>query len=352
MAFLKQPDDPSLGELFEMGFMKPKFDDPISRIGPIGAVPVSGARTFEHPIGKNKLRVPLEEMRATYEESGDLVPRQTVTPESLQGSVLVPAIGDRTAAGKTLLSINDVLLGKPQILQGGMDFMRNKENVWASEKGKVTTQANKIKQAGEDGQPVRTVSSIMGPRAGDYSTMMANSILQQMHAAPVTKEAKTAFDAEMLQKMPNWPGIDKVDENWIANAGSGRTQLAQIMEGARHQKAGFPDIPSTRFAITEPQLLQQPTGSTGFNIATPDPFNISRNPTVPHETYNTQMGGQYFGSLAKPVPRDVMFPDWAKTRPPNEPSPINDYTFERQLPTQQANQQWLDNIMKWWEANP
>ena len=46
-----------------------------------------------------------------------------------------------------------------------------------------------------------------------------------------------------------------------------------------------------------------------------------------------------------------MFPDWAKTRPPNEPSPINDYTFERQLPAQHANDQWLEGIMKWWEQN-
>ncbi|HMG51411.1 MAG TPA: hypothetical protein VK597_12470, partial [Inquilinus sp.] len=88
------------------------------------------AKTFEHAIGKNKLRVPLEDMRATYEASGDLLPRQTVSPESLQGSMLVPAIGDRTAAGKTLLSVNDTTLGKPQILQGGMDFMRNKDSVW------------------------------------------------------------------------------------------------------------------------------------------------------------------------------------------------------------------------------
>jgi len=265
------------------------------------------AKTFEHAIGKNKLRVPLEDMRATYEA---------------------------------------------QILQGGMDFMRNKDSVWASEKGKVSTQANKIKQAGENGQPVRTVSSIMSPRSGDYSTMMANSILQQMHGAPLTKKAKAAFDADMAAKVPSWPGIDKVDENWVASAGSGRTQLAKIMEGAKHQSAGFPDIPSTRFAITEPGLLNQPTGSTGFNIATPDPFNITRDPAVPHETYNTQMGGQYFGSLDKPVPREIMFPDWSKTRPPGEPSPINDYTFERQLPAQDANQQWLDNIMKWWEQNP
>jgi hypothetical protein len=344
--------DPSLGELFEMGFMKPKIDDPISRVGPIGAVPISAPKTFRHDIGYNKLRVPLEDMRATYEPSGDLVQRQMTTPEALQGSMLIGAVGDRTAAGKTLLSVNDIPLLKPQILQGGMDFMRNRDKVWASEKGKVTTQSNRIKDAAQSGQPVRTISSIMGGKAGDYSTMMANSILQQMHAAPLTKKAKAAFDAEMAAKVPGWPGIDKVDEKWVAGAGSGRVLLAQIMEGKEHQNAGFPDIPSTRFAITEPQLLNQPTGSTGFNIATPDPFNITSNPAVPHETYNTQMGGEYFGSLAKPVPREIMFPDWSKTRPPDEPSSRTGYAFERTLPAQNANQQWLDNIMKWWEANP
>jgi hypothetical protein len=125
------------------------------------------------------------------------------------------------------------------------------------------------------------------------------------------------------------------------------------MATAPFQKAGFPDVASTRKAIIEPELLNLPSGAAGMTVAKMDPGGrVIKDPAIPHTTYNTQLGGQYVGGFDRPIPRGVMFPDWMATRPPGEPGPMNDYSFERQTVAQPANQQWLDNIMRYIQGGP
>ncbi len=122
-----------------------------------GLVPV--AKTFWNEIGKTKLTRPIEEMSATYRDVGEMVPRRTISPEELQGSVLTPAIGDRTIAGKALTGVNGVPFDKEVMLQGGPNFMRGAQqqvdgSAWASGKGVISGLSKRIQRLGEGGKDV------------------------------------------------------------------------------------------------------------------------------------------------------------------------------------------------------
>jgi hypothetical protein len=55
---------------------------------------------------------------------------------------------------------------------------------------------------------------------------------------------------------------------------------------AKHQAAGFPEIASTRFAISEPALTGQPTGASGYAISRVDPAGrVIADPQVPYPSY-------------------------------------------------------------------
>ena len=76
---------------------------------------------------------------------------------------------------------------------------------------------------------------------------------------------------------------------------------------------------------------------------------LVHNPKVPHATYPTQIGGQhYVGGLDRSIPRDVMFPDfYAKRRAANIPPLGDDRAFGMSDVSQDANQEWLDGVMRY-----
>ena len=73
--------------------------------------------------------------------------------------------------------------------------------------------------------------------------------------------------------------------------------------------------------------------------------------TVFHPTYKGKgLRGTSSGQLDRAYPRELIWSDWYRQARQNpkldfrgNPATV-DYTFERQLPVQEANQQWLDQI--------
>lgn len=77
---------------------------------------------------------------------------------------------------------------------------------------------------------------------------------------------------------------------------------------------------------------------------------VIANPKTPHTTYDTQLAGSYAGGLEKPVPREIMFPDFFASRRAKEADPAGDnWAYQRAPVVQDANQQWLDGMMKYLE---
>jgi hypothetical protein len=314
-------------------------------------------KTYWSDLAKTKHPIAVEDMTATHVPTGGLQARRILTPEDLHGSILTPAVGDRTAAAAELTHINGRPLSAPVSLEGGPDFMRGPSQsadnaAWASDKGVITRLAKHTRALAEDnpGRDVNFVYSSMGGRSGDYSHMMSDALVNQLEGSPISRKAVAAFDASMKSQNPNWPGLRNLDKlrSALANSGPLRKQFVEEVGLKAHQDQGFPEIGSTRFAITAPELIGTPTGSSGYAISRLDPEGrVISAPRVPHTTYNTQLGGTYLGGLAQPIPREVMFPDFfAARRAAGLPKLADDRAFSMSNVAQAANNRWLDGIMK------
>ena len=89
------------------------------------------------------------------------------------------------------------------------------------------------------------------------------------------------------------------------------------MDSAPMQAKGFPSPALARYSVTDPTQRDMPAGMFGLGAAKIDTeaplmFNTPKGnlpkTNVPHSTYNTQIAGEYLGSLP-PVPQGLVFRD-------------------------------------------
>lgn len=310
------------------------------------------ARGLYHPIGGGlKLDRPVGEMTATRVPVADLPPRATISPEDLQGSKIMPAVGDRTAAGSLLTEVDNTPLASPVMLEGGPDFMRTHlgdKAAWASDKGVITRLSRQVQDAAKDGDDVFMMYTPMSHTAGDYSTMMSDALLGQIPNRNLTKKSVREFNKEMRQIKPDFLGIDHPEvRQQLLTDGPLRLAMVDRMGLDTYRKMGFPDVASTRAAIMEPGLMDVPLNAAGFSTARMDPTGrVMSAPPNPHTTYNTQLGGEYVGGLEMPVPREIMFRDFFdQRRSLNAPTSGDNRAFMLSNVTQNADQRWLDGVM-------
>jgi hypothetical protein len=313
--------------------------------------------TWYHGISKNKLKRPIEEMSIETIDKNNVIPRKFIIPTDLEGAVIVPALGDRTAANQWLTHINEKELAYPVDLEGGANFMRSAaasgpdQAAWASQQGIISRLAKAAEAASKTGEP-HLAFTAMSNRSGDYSGIMTDAILSQLPESKIAKKDIKAFDNAMEKFDPKWPGIkDKNIKDHLMNKGPLKTRFAETIAAKPFQDAGFPDIGSTRFAITDPELLHVPTGSSGYAISKLSPSGrIIVDPAVPHSTYKAQLPSEgYVGGLEHQLPLDVMYSDWIKKQNPDllANAAKRDYKFKLDLPTQHANPEWVDQAMAW-----
>jgi hypothetical protein len=275
----------------------------------------------------------------------------------LRGATIIPATGDRTAAGKLLTSIEGVQLPNPVTLEGGPDFMRTHlphGAAWASDKGVISGLSKKVQEAAKSGSgDVYMIYTPMSHVGGDFSTMMSDALLEQIKGGKITKKAKKNFDQEVRRFRPEWNGVDAPEARAQLNEnGALRHAFIDRMTLDQFKTAGFPDLPTTRAAITEQSLMDAPIHAGGFSIAKMDPSGrIIANPVAPHTTYNTQLAGQYVGGFERPIPRELLYSDFTSVRRAAGTDPAGDMrSFQLSNPAQQATQQWVDNLMRFIES--
>jgi hypothetical protein len=310
---------------------------------------------YWHPIGnKIKLPIPISQMTAEREPVKGLIDRITINPESMQGGSIIPLTGDRSIAGQNLLGIGGTRFETPVYLEGGYDFMRTHSpegTVWASEAGRLQGIQNRINQAGQNfGDDVFGVYSAMGPASMNFNVMMADSLLEQMKVGNLTKKSINAFDKEVKKIRPEWKGVMSPEARQQLEAnGALRQAFVDRMQLKDFQEAGFPNIAYTRFAITDPRLLDEPMYASGLAVGRVQPgADLVTNPKTPHKTYNAQLRGEYMGGLDQSVPMSVMFPDWYKERRAQGfPLQGDVRSFDLAKPIQPTNQEWLDGLMNY-----
>jgi hypothetical protein len=326
-------------------------------------------QTYWSDLAKTKHTIPVEEMQATQVPTGELAPRRIVEPANLQGRVLIGEMGDRTQAGHRLTSIGGRPLAFDVDLQGGPNYMRAGASqgpdraIWASDKGQVSRIAKFAESEGKrlKGEPTLAYTA-MGARGGDFSHMMSDAVLAQVAQGGIAKKDLAAFDKAMKEKQPDWQGLrdiyskpeqlDKVRKQLLApGAGDLRKTFAEESSLGTWTEKGFPDPGQTRFAITDPELLGTPTGASGYAFSTIDPgAKPILNPSRPHTTYPTQLGGSYVGGFERTVPLDVMYPTFVKEKLAKgmRPEKLN-RAFQIGNVSQLADQQWVDLMSQYLE---
>ncbi len=313
------------------------------------------AAGYWHPIGAGKkLPIPISQMSAEREPVRGLIDRIIASPESMYNSSIIPLTGDRSIAGQNLLGIGGTRFETPVYLEGGYDFMRTHSpegTVWASEAGRSRAIQNRIDQAAQkSGGDVFGVYSAMGPESMNFNVMMADSLLEQMKVGKLTKKSISAFDKEVRKIRPEWKGVMSPEARQQLEAnGALRQAFVDRMQLDEFQNAGFPNIAYTRYAITDPLLLDEPMYSSGLAISKMTPgAELVTNPVTPHKTYNTQIRGEYIGGLDQSVPINIMYPSWFKERRAmGAPISGDVRSFDLAKPIQQTNQEWLDGIMNY-----
>jgi hypothetical protein len=267
---------------------------------------------------REKLRSDVENQTQTL----DIGERNLLTVDDLVGKVGVPVAGDTSTTGKVIETIGGVNLESPVQVEGGSNFPLRYQDQgygWASMADAAEKkQGNFALAADETGgmEPVG-IFSAMGPVAVNFSTPVAESLLQQVRALPIKKGDLKKFDDELRKKKPNWVGLSHPDamdqlmgrgEYPQKGAGKLRSLFVDEMQKSRHRDVGFPLPADAHAEILQPELANAPIGSSGFSMFSANP-NAPTMPNAPHQSYDTIIPGTYIGGLEQSVPARVMYPD-------------------------------------------
>lgn len=310
---------------------------------------------YWHPVGnEKKLKIPVSEMTSVVTEPTVMTTPKVITPESLFGGYGISTKGDRSNVG-ILEQINGQILNRPVNLEGGFRYMDVQDpfnSVWASAKGHVTQYANKARPIIDKGSDAYLISTLASHGATDFNAMMTDALFEQMKNSKISNKSVKEFDSVMRERRPDWAGLNSPDAlSQLNSNGALRHTFHDVVELDKFQKAGFPDIASTRKAITDPNLLDIPNAYSGYRIGRIDPNNIIlTNPVNPHTTYDTAMGGNLVGTSGVQLPVQNWFPDFfAERRATGKPVSGDAYALERGKPVQKFDQKWLDQIMPIYE---
>jgi hypothetical protein len=141
-------------------------------------------------------------------------------------------------------------------------------------------------------------------------------------------------------------------------SGTRRAAFFDFMDKKTWRDRGFPNVTRARHTIQDPNLRDLPGGSEQYGgqaIGLIDPTG-KMVPTsslkMAHGTYPVDLAGKYMGGFDVPLPRSILFPDWvAARRAAGGKVSSDNRAFMMQPTLQPTNQEWLDNVMKYREAN-
>lgn len=323
------------------------------------------------PLGyqKTKMRDYLSNTVVKTKDLKEKAPKIPRTWEEMEGKVVLPFYGDRTSGGLLVQGVDDIKFKKPVRTEAGTDFMRMKANqdqraIWASDSGIIKRLADEADKARKDfdGKDVYAMTGSMAPNANDFATFTGEIFAEMVDPSKITKKAKKAFDKEMKFNDPTFVGLDSPKlREWVKNASpEKRKTFIRLADSNPMQAAGMPSPAQARYAATDIIQRDLKSGMFGLGVSKIDEVSpilrkdpVGNNPAImhPHSTYNTQLTGDYFGSLP-PVPQGLIFKDLydsmanklTKAGKPFTES-HKTYSMTRQLPAQEIRPEILDGIL-------
>lgn len=299
-------------------------------------VPIVGRRPFiaQSPGGYSRLAGGLPANQVTVETAPflEMPERQFLDPHELVKDFrsIIPFIGDKLRGGVDILSVS----GRPQ--EGaarafsGPDFPLQQiaaggREVWGSGPS-VISGLDRMATEAQDrfGGRVAGVYTAMGPEAADQTTAMMELIGRQIAAGNISSQDLQAFD-DIIRgaarkddvAIPDFVGfandpmaaIAQLNDIDATNMGQRRT-LTQAMNAKPQLEAGFPDIGANRAALTIPELLYAPEGTSGFMVSALEPGKGAlpdEAVSLRHPNYPKKLGGTYLGGFEVGVPRELVW---------------------------------------------
>tara|TARA_R110002153_G_scaffold19391_1_gene66993 strand:- start:458 stop:2512 length:2055 start_codon:yes stop_codon:yes gene_type:complete len=305
-------------------------------------------------VDTTKLR-PIDDMSSIIVPFKNTKTPKIITPEDLYNQKLagIATKGDRTNVG-LLTEIDGVPLEKGVGLYGGGRFADINPNIWASDKTRVGTIGKRATGLLKEGYNPATVFTTSAHDSLRFNTMLTDGFLQEIRTFNLPKKTIKEFDDSLRKIRPEWLGINHPqarEQLYLRGAGALRTEFNEIGSQAKFRNMGFPEIAPIKKAITDPKLIDTPNMYSGYRVGKIDPDNmIITNPSMPHPTYNTHVGGTQVGELGTQMPFAELFPDFiAGRRLLGKPVIKDARSAELAFPTQKFDQQWLDSVMPKYE---
>lgn len=369
-ARFQDPYDESI-----MAANRSKAAGALAAIGDNGGPPLDKPLTKEQldPLGyqKTKMRRPFSEVEVQQSDLGENLARKPMNWEDMEGRVILPFYGDRTSRGLLVEGVNDYKFDAPVYTEGGVDFKvgpaaQKDRAIWASNQNIITRLSKEADKAQRDfgGRDILGVTGSMAPDANDFATFTGEAAAELVKGAKITKKTAREFDATMKALDPTFVGLLSPDlRDWVKNTSSpNRKSFIRLMDSRPMQDAGLPSPAEVRKSVTDPTQYELPAGMFGLGVSRIDTgaplrFNTPKGDkpatNVPHSTYNTQITGDYLGSL-RPVPQRLIFKDVYDAisgKLDKRGNPLTEanmtHAIKTKMPAQELTPQIIDGILNY-----
>jgi len=283
----------------------------------------------------------------------------------LQGKTIVPLVGDRSSRDVIITGIGDVEFKTPVRTSGGIQFMDDKDQSWASMMS-VMKDINKTVETVEQmgGKPVGMTTS-MGAEGGDFSLDTANLIIETLKGKDLPKstlDEMTEAIRNQVKKgkkpfanIPNLNNMKEFESYFKGLVGSPRSNLVKAFDNAQVQDLGGPKIGQIRIALTNPGLIAEDFLGMGTRFT-----DIKSGMTKStHPSYDTKISkapdAEVF-TFGRGIPRNIMLRDPMKQVRAEgkgfgalKPMPADQRKLQMNIPVQPVDQQLVDEASKYLE---
>jgi hypothetical protein len=287
----------------------------------------------------------------------------------LQGKTLIPIVGDRTSRDVIITGIGDLEFENPVRTFGGVQFMDDPNQGWASMMDAMNAFNKKVETVEQMGGKPVGITTTMGERGGDFSLDTANVIIESLKVkkntkknlnqmTKVIKNQKFRIKDKVSQPFAKVPNLNNVEEfaSYFRNLpGSARAELVKVFDKAELQNLGAPNIGQIRIATTNPGLLDADFLGMGAR------FTDLQSGVVPskHTTYDSQImkapDAEVF-TFGTNIPKTIMLREpMAKVRAEGKglgafaSMPADYRKLAMNTPVQPVDQQLVDEASKYLE---
>ncbi len=287
----------------------------------------------------------------------------------LQGKTIVPIVGDRISRDLIITGIGDKTFENPVRTYGGIQFMDDPDQGWASMLETLKEFNKKLETVEEMGGKPVGMTTTMSERGGDFSLDTANVIIESLKVSNNTKKnlnemtkiiknktyRKKDKVSQPFTKVPNLNNMEEFANYFRKLPGSARADLVKVFDQAQLQNLGAPNIGQIRIATTNPGLLAEDQLGMGTR------FTDVKSGVLPskHPTYDSQImkapGAEVF-TFGTGIPKTIMLRDpMAKVRAEGKglgafasmPADLRKVTMN--TPVQPVDQQLVDEASKYLE---